>query len=124
MPARRLAVSSVSDNDATVQSRCESDAAFVNLNPPPFVSYFQNFFSFEEIAMSVFLPTINVGEPIRHGSLSVFPLFCEAPSDVAYQLSDEAIDDESVVVTEVSEQGSVPDLIVENKGDVRVLFLE
>ena len=32
--------------------------------------------------------------------------------------------DESVLVEEVSEGGSVPDLLVDNKGAARVLFLE
>jgi hypothetical protein len=43
---------------------------------------------------------------------------------VDYALSDEAISEGSVTVEEVSESGSVPDLSVENKGDIRVLFLE
>jgi hypothetical protein len=67
---------------------------------------------------------VRVGEPLRHESLSVFPLFVESNGDVAYRLSDEAMADQSLLVEEVSEGGSVPDLLVENKGDVRVLFLE
>jgi len=74
--------------------------------------------------MSVALPTLRVGDPIRHQSLSVFPLFSESNGGVEYRLSDEALSDESVAVQEVDESGSVPDLLVENKGDVRVLFLE
>jgi hypothetical protein len=67
---------------------------------------------------------IRIGQPISHGSLSVFPLFCEAYRPVDYVLSDEAIEAGTVTVSEVSQQGSVPDLIVENKGDRRALFLE
>jgi hypothetical protein len=74
--------------------------------------------------MTVTLPQVRVGDPIRHDGLSVFPLFGEPPSRVEYALSDEAISAEKVTVTEVSESGSVPDLLVENKGDIRVLFLE
>ncbi|NQU26292.1 MAG: hypothetical protein HQ567_33825 [Candidatus Nealsonbacteria bacterium] len=74
--------------------------------------------------MPVTLPEIRVGDPIRHDGLAVFPLFAEPSSDVEYVLSDEAINAGSVAVEEVSETGSVPDLAVENKGDVRVLFLE
>ena len=62
--------------------------------------------------------------PVRHASLSVFPLFTELSSEVDYLLADEAIAAEAVIVKEVSESGSVPDLLVENKGDARVLFLE
>ena len=74
--------------------------------------------------MPVAFPSLRVGDPIRHQSLSVFPLFSESDSRVEYLLSEEALADESVVVEEVDEDGDVPDLLVENKGDVRVLFLE
>ena len=41
-----------------------------------------------------------------------------------YLLSDEGIGSGSVTVEEVSEGGSVPNLLVENKGDIRILFIE
>ena len=69
-------------------------------------------------------PGIRVGNPICHESLIVFPLFAEPNGQVDYLLSDEAIQAGSVTVQEVSEGGSVPDLLVENNGDTRVLFLE
>ena len=74
--------------------------------------------------MSVAFPHVRVGEPVRYQSLSVFPLFDGQQTPVEYLLSDEGIGSGSVTVEEVSEGGSVPDLLVENKGDVRVLFLE
>jgi hypothetical protein len=69
-------------------------------------------------------PGIRVGNPICHESLTVFPLFAEPNGQVEYLLSDEALQAGSVTVREVSEGGSVPDLLVENSGDNRVLFLE
>lgn len=69
-------------------------------------------------------PTVRVGQPIRHEALTIFPLFIEPNGQVDYLLSDEAIQSSSVTVEEVSESGSVPDLLVENKGDLRVLFIE
>jgi hypothetical protein len=69
-------------------------------------------------------PGIRVGNPICHESLTVFPLFAEPNGQVEYLLSDEALQAGSVTVQEVSEGGSVPDLLVENSGDIRVLFLE
>ena len=72
----------------------------------------------------VAFPEIRIGDPVRYESLSVFPLFAGGESPVEYMLSDEGIGSGSVTVEEVSEGGSVPDLLVENKGDVRVLFLE
>ena len=74
--------------------------------------------------MSVTFPEIGVGDPIRHEGLAVFPLFAEPSRGVDYDLSDEAINKGNVTVEEVSEAGSVPDLAVENSGDLLVLFLE
>src|ERR1700690_3617961 len=69
-------------------------------------------------------PGIRVGNPICHESLTVFPLFTEPNGQVEYLLFDEALQAGVVTVQEVSEGGSVPDLLVENSGDMRVLFLE
>ena len=69
-------------------------------------------------------PKIRVGEPVRHEALSVFPLFSEASVRVEYLLSDTALADDFILVREVSEGGSVPDLLVENLDDLPVLFLE
>lgn len=74
--------------------------------------------------MSLAFPEIKVGNPVRHENLAVFPLFSPPSPDVDYRLSHEALDAQIVTVREVSEAGSVPDLLVENTGDVRVLFLE
>jgi hypothetical protein len=70
------------------------------------------------------LPKVRVGDAIRHQSLAVFPLFSTVDARVDYLLSDEAILSGSVAVEEVSESGSVPNLLVTNRGDSRVLFLE
>ena len=70
------------------------------------------------------LPEVRVGDPIRHEALTVFPLFSPPDGAVDYLLSDEAIGAGSVTVEEVSEGGSVPNLLVSNTGDSRVLFLE
>jgi hypothetical protein len=74
--------------------------------------------------MSVALPQLRVGDPIRFEAVSVFPLFGETNGNVEYRLADEALADKEVVVTEISEAGSVPELLVENKGHRRILFLE
>lgn len=73
---------------------------------------------------AVRFPVIQVGDPLRHEALSVFPLLATPSKGVEYTLSDEAISEGTVTVEEVSEGGSVPELSVENKGDTRVLFLE
>jgi hypothetical protein len=70
------------------------------------------------------LPEFRVGDPIRHLALTVFPLFSPPDGTIEYLLSDEAIAAGGVTVEEVSEGGSVPDLLVKNDTDSRVLFLE
>src|SRR4051794_20018147 len=72
----------------------------------------------EEFAMST-LPEVRVGEPIRHHALAVFPLASPPDGHVQYLLADEAITAGSVSVEEVSETGSVPNLLVKNQGDSR-----
>ncbi len=74
--------------------------------------------------MTVSFPNVRVGEPVTYRSLTVYPLFTEEEGTVEYLLADEAIREESLTVSEVSEGGSVPELLVENKGDTRVLFIE
>src|SRR5262245_1315054 len=74
--------------------------------------------------MSFHLPQLQVGQPLTCNSLTVFPLFAEASKPAEYHLADEAMAAATVAVQEVSEGGSVPELLVENTGDCRVLFLE
>jgi hypothetical protein len=74
--------------------------------------------------MTTTLPDVGVGNPIRYQALAVFPLFSKGDGGVDYLLADEAIQAGSLTVEEVSEGGSVPNLLVTNKGDSRVLFLE
>src|SRR5271156_4492378 len=74
--------------------------------------------------MTFQLPPLQIGQPLTCNSLTVFPLYAEAGKPADYQLADEAIAASTVVVQEVSEGGSVPELLVENSGDCRVLFLE
>ena len=74
--------------------------------------------------MTTNLPDVGVGNPIRYQALAIFPLFSKGDGGVDYLLSDEAIQAGSLTVEEVSEGGSVPYLLVTNKGDSRVLFLE
>lgn len=74
--------------------------------------------------MSVTFPAVRVGDAIRHQALSVFPLFAGPATPVDYLLSDEGIASGAVAIEEISQAGSVPELMVENKGDIRVLFIE
>jgi hypothetical protein len=69
-------------------------------------------------------PEVQVGDPLRHEALAVFPLYGPATSAAEYLLADEALAAGSVTVEEVSAAGSVPTLVVTNQADALVLFLE
>jgi hypothetical protein len=69
-------------------------------------------------------PTIQVGNPLCHEALSVFPLFAPMHEGVPYLLADKALAGGTVTVEEITEAGSVPNLVVHNQGDSLVLFLE
>jgi hypothetical protein len=69
-------------------------------------------------------PKIQVGNPLSHEALTVFPLFAQAKEQVDYLLSDKALAGGTVTVEELNEAGSVPNLIVNNLAESLVLFLE
>jgi hypothetical protein len=92
-------------------------------------------------------PEVRVGSPLEYEALAVFPLFVaptqsedyvqsedgtrwattsmsQQPHGVDYLLSDEAIGGGAITVEEVSEGGSVPNLVVDNRAGTLVLFLE
>jgi hypothetical protein len=69
-------------------------------------------------------PEVRVGEPLRHEALTVFLLFAPARDGAEYLLADEGLAAGAVTVEEVSEAGSVPNLVVDNRTDSPVLFLE
>jgi hypothetical protein len=74
--------------------------------------------------MCVEIPDVRIGEPQVCGGVTVFPLFAERSSSLDYLLADEAMAAGTLVVREVSEEGSVGDLLAENGGDQPVLFVE
>ena len=70
------------------------------------------------------LPEVQVGDPLRHEVVAVFPLFGPAGGGADYLLADEAMAAGGVTVEEAGEAGSVPTLVVNNVTDSMVLFLE
>jgi len=65
-----------------------------------------------------------VGKPLSYGSLAVFPLFARKDGNVEYLVYSEALERDLVTVVEFGESGSVPELLVSNKGDERVLIVD
>jgi hypothetical protein len=65
-----------------------------------------------------------IGKPMHHQNLTVFPLSWAHPQEAPYTLLGTAIETGQAVVEEVSESGSVPNLVVTNKGKEPVLIPE
>jgi hypothetical protein len=74
--------------------------------------------------MRILPSDVHVGRPLGFGALTIFPLFSEGTRPCEYLLADEGMEAGTLTVSEVSQQGSVPELVVENLGPQKVLFLE
>jgi hypothetical protein len=62
--------------------------------------------------------------PRTHHGMTVFPLVSLEPVELPYVLPDEAIAAGTLTIEEVSESGSVPELLASNSGDTDVLVLD
>lgn len=71
-------------------------------------------------------PILNstLGEPVTFKGLTVFPLAITTKAGPDYLTLGQAMHQELLVVTEVTESGSVPDLKVQNKSDRPVLLID
>ncbi len=65
-----------------------------------------------------------VGQKQQFKNMTVFPLFTSIKEDCDYLSLSEAIENQSIEITEIDNQGSVPELKVINKGHKKVLFLD
>lgn len=70
------------------------------------------------------LERCRVGRSRQAGSLTMIPLLRPQDGEPHYLTLDEALDRGTVVVTEVSERGSVPELLLKNDGDRPVLIVD
>jgi len=67
---------------------------------------------------------VRVGDGMSHGGLTVFPLFSPNGHEPVYMLLEEALATGAAEVREVSEGGSVPELLVVNRGGTPILIPE
>lgn len=70
------------------------------------------------------LPSLTIGQPATLGRLSVFPLFGTVSAHQDMMLLDEALDAGAIEISEVSESGSVPELLLRSLGDKPVLLVD
>ena len=67
---------------------------------------------------------VAVGDPVVADSLTLFPLFKEGDRPRGYLTLDEGLAHGSVRITEVSEEGSVPQLQIVNEAALPVLIVD
>lgn len=75
-------------------------------------------------SVSGFLEQLRLGALTASGHVSVVPLFIKQESKLDYLLAQEAIEKKQVTVTEIGEEGSVPELRVTNHSLQQVLLLD
>ena len=71
-----------------------------------------------------FLSEIKVGAKQSHNNMTLYCLLSASEAPVDFFTLDEALEREILIVTELSEGGSVPELKVSNKSDQKVLLLD
>ncbi len=71
-----------------------------------------------------YLKDIKPVKPIRYENLTLVPLRGQGHGQLSYELGSQAIKDGIVEVKEVDEAGSVPELMVVNKSDTMILFVD
>ncbi|MFO7973574.1 MAG: HIRAN domain-containing protein [Candidatus Hydrogenedentota bacterium] len=70
------------------------------------------------------LEGLRLGKAMHYRNATVFPLYLENGHDRAYVLLDEAFEAGTADVTETSDSGSVPEVLVKNRGDRPILLPE
>lgn len=70
------------------------------------------------------ISTIQYPNSFMYGRMEVLPLFSTPMRSMEYLTLDEALASNQIIITEVSEGGSVPQLKVVNKGKIPVLLID
>lgn len=70
------------------------------------------------------LEKIQLGKLQKHANLHIYPLFFSGNHGPEYLTLKQAFENNLLIISEVSKEGSVPELMVENKSDSMVLLLD
>jgi len=75
---------------------------------------------------SAYLDGVNLGSPVSHGGMTVFPVFAPPVAEEhEYLTMSEAMEDLGVLhITEISEAGDVPELMAVNNGKGAILMID
>jgi hypothetical protein len=77
-----------------------------------------------EKAISEYLSSLHLGNICTHKNLSVLPVFRTGNGELVYRTLKEALQQGALVISEINEGGSVPELKAINKGAIPVLLLD
>ena len=75
-------------------------------------------------AISDTISSLHLGEAETFEGLTIIPLLGESQSEPDYITLDEALEQKTVRVLEVSQSGDVPNLLFDNQGDSKVLLVD
>jgi len=78
----------------------------------------------KQARLTGFLEALEVGDPFGHRNLTLIPLGGNGSANLDYVLGADAIEAGTLTVTEVSEGGSVPELLVKSTAETMVLLLD
>ncbi len=70
------------------------------------------------------LESVQLGEPQTYKNITILPLIAPADGTIQYRTLGEALRTWDIAITEVSAAGSVPDLMVVNRGNRPVLLVD
>lgn len=77
-----------------------------------------------ETTIARFLEKLELGQRQEHANMAVFPIFASGNHSPEYLTLKEALDKRLLTVTEVSNGGSVPELMAINAADMPILLLD
>lgn len=67
---------------------------------------------------------LHLGAPQNHKNFSIIPVMLDSNGGPLYRTMKEALENDTLIVSELTAGGSVPELKVTNKGDIPVLLLD
>ena len=70
------------------------------------------------------LNEVKLGDPQHYRNMSVFPLLFSGKSKLEYSMLRKALNEGHIVITEISENGSVPELKLINMSETYILLLD
>src|SRR4051812_28402098 len=71
-----------------------------------------------------FINRLKIGDAQTFNRITIKPIFVDTDFSLPFLTLEEAFERDAIEITEKSEGGSVPELLVKNKGDLDVIIIE